>query len=411
MFRLRPRQVRRRVRLFSSPATGAATLLAAALLFLNNAMGATVSWTDGNSNWDIGTNWSNGTGPGTLDDALIGNGGTANITTGTRTVTNLLLGKVNPGGGDGTLNISAGSLTVSNNVTISSGSNMSGTVTITGGNLSVGGIILDGGNGTGTLTLNGGTLDLTNGSIVADNFNFQSGTLSNVSQFSTTTTSPAVLTKTTAGTAILSGTNTYTGGTTIAAAGGTLLVNGTTSATGTMTVNSAGTLGGTGTVGGAVNVNAGGIINPGPKGTDGTSASVGTLTTGALTLASTATFHEDAFGTNAATAWDKLMVNGTANLGSSTLQVIIASGLTFIPGTIYTLIDATALSGTFNGIADDQLVTFSGYTFMANYDVAIGNFELVAAVPEPSTWLAAALALGAIGLSQRKRLRGMLKTM
>ena len=158
-------------------------------------------------------------------------------------------------------------------------------------------------------------------------------------------------------------------------------------------------------MGGAVNVNAGGIINPGPKGTDGTSASVGTLTTGALTLVSTATFHEDAFGTNAATAWDKLMVNGTANLGSSTLQVIIASGLTFIPGTIYTLIDATALSGTFNGIADDQLVTFSGYTFMANYDVAIGNFELVAAVPEPSTWFAAAFALGAIGFSQRKRVR------
>jgi hypothetical protein len=183
---------------------------------------------------------------------------------------------------------------------------------------------------------------------------------------------------------------------------GALLVNGSTSSSSTVAVNNNSTvLGGTGAIGGAVNVNAGAVINAGPQGADGTSASVGTLTTGALTLASTATFHVDAFGT-ATNEWDKVVVNGSANLGSSTLDVIIASGLTFTPDTVYTLLDATALSGTFNGIADNQLVTFSGYQFTADYTAT--EFDLIA-VPEPSTWFAAALALGAIGFAQRKRMR------
>jgi hypothetical protein len=184
---------------------------------------------------------------------------------------------------------------------------------------------------------------------------------------------------------------------------GTLLVNGSTASGSAVTVNNSGTvLGGTGTINGTVNVNAGAIINPGPKGTDGTSASVGTLTTGALTLVSTAIFHVDAFGTATAN-WDKLVVNGLATLGSSTLQVIIASGLTFTPGTTYELLDATTISGTFNGIADGSLQTFSGYQFIAHYNLDdAGDFTLTA-VPEPSTWFAAALAAGAIGYSQRRR--------
>jgi fibronectin-binding autotransporter adhesin len=185
---------------------------------------------------------------------------------------------------------------------------------------------------------------------------------------------------------------------------GILLVNGSIASGSAVTVSNSGTvLGGTGTVNGTVAINTSSTINPGPKGTDGTSASVGTLTTGALTLQSTAIFHGDAFGT-ATSAWDKLVVNGLATLGSSTLQLIIASGLTFTPGTTYTLIDANTISGTFNGIADNSLQTFSGYQFIAHYNLGgDGNFELTAAVPEPSTWFAAALAVGAIGYSQRRR--------
>ena len=47
----------------------------------------------------------------------------------------------------------------------------------------------------------------------------------------------------------------------------------------------------------------------------------------------------------------------------------------------------------------------SGAFIGAGEIIGYGNmFELVA-IPEPSTWLAAALALGAIGFSQAKRLR------
>jgi autotransporter-associated beta strand protein len=219
-----------------------------------------------------------------------------------------------------------------------------------------------------------------------------------------TTGTTALTINTTGGTTTLSGANTYTGATSVN--GGTLLVNGSTASGSAVTVANSGTvLGGTGTINGTVAVNSSSTINAGPKGTDATSGSVGTLTTGDLTLAGTATFHGDAFGT-ATSAWDKVIVNGTATLGSATLQLIIASGLTFTANTTYHLIDATSLSGTFNGIADDQVVTFSGYDFIADYDLVNGNFDLIA-VPEPSTWTVGALAVLALVWSQRKRLHAL----
>ena len=207
----------------------------------------------------------------------------------------------------------------------------------------------------------------------------------------------------------LSGNNMYTG--TTAVNGGTLLVNGNQSAaTGIVTVSNTGSvvgvLGGNGTIGGLVNITGTGVINAGPKGTDGTSSSVGAtpLTTGALTLASTATFHADAFGV-ATNQWDKVVVNGAATLGSSTFQLVIASGLTFVPNTTYTLIDATSISGTFAGITDGSTQTFSGYTFIAHYNLGgDGNFELTV-VPEPATWLAGSLAVTVLLSIQWRRLR------
>jgi hypothetical protein len=68
---------------------------------------------------------------------------------------------------------------------------------------------------------------------------------------------------------------------------------------------------------------------------------------------------------------------------------------------------------TFNFVGVDRVeFTPSGGTFHDGYKgdfgpyFAIDNMNVdVAAVPEPSTWFAAAIALGAIGFSQRKRLR------
>lgn len=85
------------------------------------------------------------------------------------------------------------------------------------------------------------------------------------------------------------------------------------------------------------------------------------------------------------------------SLGStSTLDVTIASGLTFTANTTYVLLDGTSLSGTFSSIADNQVVTFSGYSFVADYTAT--GFDLIV-VPEPSTWGAAALAAAVVDIS------------
>ena len=172
MFHLRHRQVRR-----------SASCLAAALSFvvigipIRVADAATDSWTGTTGKWETGTNWSAGAKPGTTDDAVIGNNGTANYdsTTGSNTISTLALGKSNPSGGTGTLNISGGSLSITNNLTIAAGSSMAGSLSLTAGSLTVGGNIVDGGNGTSTFTLNGGTLDMTSGGITVDTLSLQSG--------------------------------------------------------------------------------------------------------------------------------------------------------------------------------------------------------------------------------------------
>ncbi len=180
---------------------------------------------------------------------------------------------------------------------------------------------------------------------------------------------------------------------------GTLLVNrdsAFSAAPGGVTVNNSGTtFGGIGVVG-AVTINAGAILNPGLTASAGTLGAIGTLRTGALTLQSGSFSNFDVSGT---TSFDKLISTGTLTL-SGTLDVNIASGLNFTAGQILTLFTGTSETGNFMGIADGQLVNFDGYNFLADYTATGFNLE---AVPEPSTWAAAALSLAFIGFTQRRR--------
>ena len=349
-----------------------------------DANGAT-SGTGGTGNWLTTGVWHSGSSTGTLGDWADGNRAQFSGTAGTVT----LNGPVSATGV--TLTVSGYTISGANALTLTSTSASSGAqaleATYTGTSTISANIILGAAAGADQRA-----------SIGANSTLILSGNISE-------TNAGIILSKSAGGTLTLSGANTYTGGTTVTA--GTLLVSNTTGSgtgAGNVTVNGSGTtLGGTGTISSTVtlgNTTPGAILNPGPKGTAGTSASVGTLTTGAVTLTGANTVHIDAFGT-ATNQWDKLVSTGAISLGTtSTLDVTIASSLTFTPGTTYVLLNGTSLTGTFAGITDGQTVTFNGYDFTADYTAT--GFDLVA-VPEPSTWVGAGLALLAVGFTQRRR--------
>jgi len=262
----------------------------------------------------------------------------------------LVLGGANSYSGGTTL--TAGTLQLSGSGTLGS---TSGSLTVNGGTLNLSGTTQGVGNltGSGGTILNNGTA--TNVTLTIGNGNGTGGNYQGVIANNTSGTGTVAITKTGTGTITLSGINTYSGGTAVNV--GTLLVNGGTVAggssgtgSGNVTVDGSGTtLGGTGRISGTVtlgNTTTGAVLNPGAN-----STTAGTLTTGAVTMTSSV-FHVDAFST-AATGWDKLSANGVTLLGTSTLELSIASGLNFSAGQTFTLIDntaaaATLISGTFS---------------------------------------------------------------
>jgi len=268
---------------------------------------------------------------GTLEtnasSATAGGRGTVQFINGDINVNTVILGRSQPGTttgtGMGTLTMSGGQLTVNSEFTLGkmlgSGS-VTGIFVLAGGTATVSTDIVDGGGGS-TLTINGGTLDLqghTIGSAIApiNYLNIQSGTLLNVVEIN----GGAALVKTTGGTLVLAGNNTYTGPTTVS--NGTLLVNGSIN-TGAVTVAAAGTLGGNGTIQGPVTIN--GTLAP--------RSSPGTLTiSNHLVLAPTAT---NAFALGSTS--DRVNISGTLTL-AGTLNITDAGG--FCPGT-YTIITYT----------------------------------------------------------------------
>jgi autotransporter-associated beta strand protein len=144
--------------------------------------------------------------------------------------------------------------------------------------------------------------------------------------------------KTDAGTQVLSGSDTYTGATTID--GGTLEVDGSITGSSSVTVNAGGTLSGTGIVDPpTVTIVSGASFAPGTARVPGTSMTIaGNLAfqSGALYVvylnATTATFAN---------------VSGTAAL-AGTVQANFAAG-SYLTRT-YDLLHASALSGTFSGL-------------------------------------------------------------
>jgi autotransporter-associated beta strand protein len=181
------------------------------------------------------------------------------------------------------------------------------------------------------------------------------------------------------GTWTLTGTNTYTGATTLNA--GTLRINapGSLHASSAVTINAA-TLAGDGSIGGSVTVNASGRIAPGATtGSAGTLAIGGGLTITAMTTGT----GKLVFELGALTASDQITVGGTFTVGSGTLGIddftfTALSGLT--AGT-YKLITATTLSGTL----DPAKLTGTLGAFNTTLSITGNDLELVLVSPF-TTW-------------------------
>ena len=299
-----------------------------------------------------------------------------------------------------------------------------GTLTINGANtytgatnLNVGTVMVNNpgalGNG-GPIVFNGGTLQYGDASRTDAQYNLAdystrfstaAGQVYNIDTGSHSivykaplTSSGGILVKAGAGTLSLNGTNTYSGSTKVAA--GTLLLNGANTGGGMITVDGTGaTLGGTGGTTSAVFVRNG-TLNPGGNGgAAGSAANVGTLSVGSLqfTNASLAVFD-----IARANLYDQLVSSGQVTLGGSVLSVTIDPQASFTQGQVLDLIHLTGgrLNGTFAGITNGGVYTFSGDPFQAVYTST--DFQLVA-VPEPSTVLLVALPLLAGGASVWRR--------
>jgi autotransporter-associated beta strand protein len=198
-------------------------------------------------------------------------------------------------------------------------------------------------SGSGTLSIDN-TIPLAYGTGAQTRLLTLGGTNTGANTFSkviaNNTTAATSLTKTGAGTWILSGASTYTGATTIN--DGMLLINGSTAAGSAVAVN-AGTLGGIGTIGGAVSL-AGGTLAPGNR-TLATPAAGTLMINNAVDLTGGAT-EMRLFGP---TDSDKLVQSTTGSLTyGGILKIVDLDPGDFAVGNNWDLFDFTGQSGTFS---------------------------------------------------------------
>lgn len=204
------------------------------------------------------------------------------------------------------------------------------------------------------------------------------------------------------GTTVLSGANTYRGGTIIH--NGTLLANYTgsetdASSTGTdeVTVQSGGTLGGIGNVGGDTLVN--GILSPGDL-----DQGYGVLSfTSDLTLASTSETQIRINGMDRGTQYDALNIAGSLVI-DGTLILTLNDGLELTIGENFSflLFDASSISGSFQHL--DLQTEFKGLDL--NWDASqlySDGIIQVTAIPEPAT--ITLLFLFVIGIGYMRKMR------
>ncbi|WP_198154878.1 autotransporter-associated beta strand repeat-containing protein, partial [Oceanibaculum pacificum] len=174
----------------------------------------------------------------------------------------------------------------------------------------------------------------------------------------------------------LSGANSYTGETIVSA--GTLLVDDALASD--VTVEDGAILGGSGDIAATVTVNLGGTLAAGN--------SPGILATGDLTLVAGAALEIEIEGNVAGLGgYDQIDVTGTVDLGGATLELELLGGFTPVLAESYTLIandDDDAVIGTFDGLAEGDVVTLDDRFLSVSYVGGDGNDVVLTVVQDPS---------------------------
>lgn len=324
---------------------------------LNNVSGGSAS-----SNLGAPTTVANGT----IDLGAAGNTGTLRYT-GAGQTTDRVINLVGSTGGGNVQNNGTGALVITSDLTVTAAG--SKTLTLSGSH-------------TGNNTFQGA---IVNGS----------GTVS--------------VSKAETGKWVLTGTNTYTGTTTIASNGGTFLINGTHTGGGAYTVNSGGTLGGSGSITTAnanVTVSAGGKLAPGadtPAALTINSGTAGLNVSGAVTAGNSQSML---FTLGAVAGSDQLILSGgTLNIGSGVLEFDDFSFDTvagFGSGA-YTLFDTTStITGTFGTNLTGTIAGMDATIAFANG----GQDIVLTVVPEPQSTTLLLLGLGLFSCVLRRRSYG-----
>ncbi|MCX7819802.1 MAG: autotransporter-associated beta strand repeat-containing protein [Kiritimatiellae bacterium] len=349
--------------------------------------------------WVLGTLGTN------AGSATAGGRGTTIIRDGAVDVNTLIIGRsfptVSTGSGLGWFTLLGGTMTVNSGIVLGQmlggGSDIAGTLILSGGVTTVSGNIADGG-GTSTLMLDGGTLNMQGNAIGSagnpiNNLTLARGVLRNVGQIN----GGANWAKTGSGTLTMEGTHSYSGALTVQS--GTLLYNGTYTGSGLITVQNTAVLGGTGSVAG-IYVASGGTLAPG--------ASPGVLTaSGNVTFEPGSVFEVEVLGTLAG-QYDQLLMNASSSLtpGGATLSVIAPSPLPY--GAVFPIISGWGSidSSTFAGLADGNTFVAGANTFQINYGTLSGYNDDVTllVIPEPSTL--GLLGVVSVAVLLRRRLRG-----
>lgn len=192
------------------------------------------------------------------------------------------------------------------------------------------------------------------------------------------------LIKTGTGTLTLSGTNTFTGDTTVS--GGGLNVLGTLLSS--VTAESGARLGGTGTYG-AITVGDGAVLAPGN--------SIGAVTTGGLTLNAGSIYEIELNdgGNTAGVHNDITHVTGTATIDTgATIRVTAGNGTdtgsTYTPGLVYTIINTTTPGNLTVAAAPEIIDNFAYLNFTGSHDGQ--NFYLTSSMEAVSFCLAGSTA-------------------